>query len=540
MLTRELNIGGLLLGGLQPVRVQSMTNTATSDTVSTVSQCVALAEAGCEMVRITARNVKEAAGLRTIRDTLRAAGIRIPLIADIHFQPAAAEVAARIVDKIRINPGNFAEAPRGDHKKPSGDPEIITRKLKPLLEICNDYGTAVRIGVNQGSLSDRILRQFGDTPAGMVASAIEYIEICRALDFHRLVISLKSSDVRTMILAYRMLERQMSDAGYNYPLHLGVTEAGGGLSGIIKSSAGTGALLADGIGDTIRVSLTGDPLQELNPAKCLVDSFPRPIRSDGTTSRITEFVKRENIPGFPAAFVFLPRNYHPDIGGALPDFILQPDKREMIKPDGESILVQSDNSTQNRPYLPFLVEVRHSENADGLRSRIGCLPPTAPVMLGFESIVGNHDLQRASALFGALACDGLVQGLGVTSYAGIEDAAGALFGILQALGLRRTQAEFIACPTCGRTSYDVERSYEIIRRTFGHLSHLKIGVMGCIVNGPGEMADADYGFVGSGKGSINLYYKGKAVRKSIPEEAAIRLLEQLIRENGDWRDIPEK
>ncbi len=379
--TRIVNIGELPLGGNYPIRVQSMTNTGTLDTNATVEQSIRLIEAGCEYVRITAQSLKEAENLKNIKNELYKKGYKVPLIADVHFSPEIAEAAARIVEKVRINPGNYIDR-KSSGKDYNTDKEYqieldkIRNNILPLIKICKEYGTALRIGSNHGSLSKRIVNRFGDTPLGMAESALEFARICRDLDFHNIVLSMKASNVKIMVHSTRLLVDKMQEEQMNYPIHLGVTEAGEGEDGIIRSAAGIGALLVDGIGDTVRVSLTGDPVKEI---------------------------------------------------------------------------------------------------------------PVA-------------------------------------------------YNILQSTGARITKAEYISCPTCGRTSFNVENTLQKIKLKTVHLKGLKIAVMGCIVNGPGEMADADYGYVGSGNGMINLY-KGKSIiKKNIDEKYAIDELINLIKENSNWKD----
>lgn len=561
MLTREISIGNLLIGGTQHVVVQSMTNTDTMDTVATVQQVLALVDAGCEMVRITARNIPEAENLRNIKQTLAGKNCFIPLIADIHFQPLAAETAARIVEKVRINPGNYID------KKAIGQQavlyteetyqrelETISHRLKPLLDICKEYGTAIRVGVNHGSLSDRVTGRYGDTVEGMVASAIEYVDICRYHGFHNLVLSMKSSDVKTMIYAYRMLAARMEELGYDYPLHLGVTEAGAGMDARIKSAAGIGELLNEGIGDTIRVSLTENPINEIPVAKMLVKNF-------SSKNKTIDFIKQfeckryetHDVPGiggdnapvcvYPGKELLRPAENLPDFFLDLKDQTLKKLNNngvvKVIRLDLEST---KDTLTQNdimhEKSEIFLWDITSVKELSAGRNKLVVFQQSGnkiPVIL-YKKYQGNEEevVINASAEFACFLADRLVQGICIDLDGDTSFLPGLMFGILQAMGLRRIKAEFIACPTCGRTSYDVEGTLNRLTTELSHLKRLKIGVMGCIVNGPGEMADADYGYVGASSGKINLYRKKQAVLKNIDESKALDELIKLIKEDGNW------
>jgi (E)-4-hydroxy-3-methylbut-2-enyl-diphosphate synthase len=556
--TREIYIGNLALGGTNPVRIQSMTNTNTMDTVATVRQTIELADAGCELVRITARNKSEAENLRNIKSELHSRGYKIPLIADIHFQPNAAEVAARIVEKVRINPGNYID------KQPSGimkidfseteyhaELEKIHNRLLPLINICKEYRTAIRIGVNHGSLSARVTARYGDTPEGMVVSALEYIEMFVAEGFHNLVLSMKSSDVKTMIYSYRLLASRMMEHGYNYPLHLGVTEAGAGIDARIKSSAGIGELLMEGIGDTIRVSLTENPVNEIAVARILRDDFAanRNFSAD-SFHRGYSFQKAETI-----SIKGIGSNHPPVILGTQtaisaeskykPDFIFEPDKK-VIMDGNEPIPTFIIDACDHENFVPgndavIIYDISRCTDLLSTRQKLFALKDSGnkcPVVLYKRYGQCSPDQLRvlASAEFAFFLTDGLLGGICIDAAEHAEHLPALMFSILQAIGLRRIKAEFIACPTCGRTSYDVEGTLHEITLRLSHLKHLKIGVMGCIVNGPGEMADADYGYVGSAPKKINLY-KGKTlVSKNIPESVALEELIKIIKENGDWME----
>ena len=563
MITREIHIGKLLLGGKNPVRIQSMTNTNTMDTRATAAQAMELAKAGCEMVRITARNKAEAENLRNIKALLAAQDCTVPLIADIHFQPEAAEIAARIVEKVRINPGNYVD------KKPSGNArtvytesqyqqelENIALRLKPLLGICKEYGTAIRIGVNHGSLSARVTDRYGDTVEGMVASALEYIEVCRFHDFQNLVLSMKSSDVKTMIYAYRLLVARMEERGYDYPLHLGVTEAGAGRDARIKSAAGTGELLIEGIGDTIRVSLTENPVNEIPVAKALVERFS-PERKISDYTRQFEYKNRETIKIDGMGGENPPVCVFPEAAllGApefSPDFHLDIKNKCLKKPGnaGEIRLVRMPAAGMNNSLFPeksgrnnaeiLFVDFSEEDNLSAFRKKLLAFKNSGdriPLILYKKYSDPSDDLLlRASAEFSYFLTDGLAEGICIDTDGDKNILPGLMFGILQALGLRRIKAEFIACPTCGRTSYDVEGTLKKLSQKLSHLKHLKIGVMGCIVNGPGEMADADYGYVGAAAGKINLYRKKQVVLKNIDESQALDKLILLIKEDGKWTE----
>lgn len=549
-LSRVITIGNCLLGGHEPIRIQSMTNTSTLDTQATVSQTLELAGAGSELVRITARNVKEAENLSVIRKKLKDKGCDIPLIADIHFQPEAAMTAARTADKIRINPGNYFETAQNSSYKNFDSAtddalEMISNKMLPLLNICKEYGTAVRIGVNHGSLSQRIIQHYGNTVEGMVASAMEYIMVCRYHSFGNLVLSMKSSNVRTMIYAYRLLVKQMMAAGYDYPLHLGVTEAGGGNPAIVKSAMGIASLLIDGIGDTIRVSLTGNPVQEIPVAKVIAGIYSsKNCSNTNLNNTIHTFRKTEkNI----AAAIVSANTAPPTDDLPLADYLTDLQQKKMtgllthetfdIVEYDESVDLASLNKKVSSVLLfdagePHQLRLRKStlENliSNGLNLAV-------ILTRRYNHITNEELLIRASAETGYFLCDGLGDGICIESVESNVSLNDVMSEILQAAGLKRYKAEFIACPTCGRTSYNVENTLEKISKALSHLSHLKIGVMGCIVNGPGEMADADYGYVGAAPGKISLYKGKNPVLKNIDESRALEELIKLIKENGDWR-----
>jgi len=439
--TREVLVGGIAMGGTQPIRVQTMTTTNTLDIASSVAQCKRIADAGADYVRLTTQGLREVEALAQIKKELRAAGYTIPLIADVHFAPKVAFAAAAVADKVRINPGNFGNTQ-----------EEASAQLLQLITICRQHGTALRIGVNHGSLAERIVQECGDSPQGMLASAMEFLRICRDNNFHEVVISMKSSNTRVMVEAYRLLAAGMDAEGMDYPLHLGVTEAGDGDDGRLKSAVGIGTLLAQGLGDTIRVSLTEAPENEIPVAQALIQIAPQ-----------------------------YPFTLHP-----LP-FTLK-----------QKALQFHYNTTSREELLLHLSCQAGSLLLDGYADDVQ-----------FSAAINDKDLEQAES----------------------EELAAAL---LQAARVRFSKPEYIACPGCGRTLFDLQPVLAAVRAATAQLKGLKIAVMGCIVNGPGEMADADYGYVGAGPGLITLY-KGKTpVKKNIPQQLAVEELIALIKENGDW------
>lgn len=480
-----VRIGDVTIGGNHPIAVQSMTNTDTNDTEACVAQIERIDRAGGKIVRLTAQGRREAENLQRIVARLREEGYRTATVADIHFVPEVASIAARYVEKVRINPGNY----RTDHGE-----------LEALIDQCRERGVALRIGVNHGSLAKRVFDQWGDTPQGMVVSAMEFLRVCRAKAFDQVVVSMKSSNTRVMVAAYRLLAEAMEAEGMNYPIHLGVTEAGNGLEGRIKSAVGIGALLADGIGDTIRVSLTEAPEHEIPVARLLVEHFAQ---------RPGEFPVRH------------PERYSP---------------------------------TEYRRRSKVAVPVVHGEPHDGFRileARSG--NPTAELraaILDLEPadtpvIIRRHyddtDLTtlavKAAADLGPVLLDGLADGIWIDAPAHDEETIREVeLMILQAARVRFSHTEYIACPSCGRTLYDIEQTLGRIKARTSHLKNLRIGVMGCIVNGPGEMADADYGYVGAGPGRITLYRGREVVERNIPQEEALDRLVELIKADGAWQE----
>ncbi len=544
-----VTIGDLPVGGSYPVRIQSMTNTNTMDTEATVNQAIQLIEAGCEMVRITAPGKKEARNLEKIKNVLFKRGYDVPIIADIHFNPKAAEVAAKIVEKVRINPGNYVD-PRKFQKIRYTEQEYqeeinrISERLYPLIRICKDNGTAIRVGTNHGSLSDRIMNRYGDTPLGMVESALEYARIFRQFDFFGLVLSMKSSNVKIMVYATRLLVKKMLEEGMNYPLHLGVTEAGDGMDGKVKSAAGTGTLLADGIGDTIRVSLTGDPVDEIPVAKMLARQFDylrKDINASGSKTEydpIVEYSKRitnpfHNIGGHHVPVVVM--NKYPSGKNQDPDLV-SPDGKVLVNKNGlllklsemSNILLVLESDENNA--IPRLEQA--FRKLDSVRAKLPVF-----IKINFKGLTREEILIRGTSIFSYFLINGYGDGIWIDTeeekdMAFVRDLS---FAVLQALGLRITRTEYIACPSCGRTLFNIQEALSGIKEKTQHLKGLKIAVMGCIVNGPGEMADADYGYVGAGKGKITLYKGKEVMKKNINEKQAVDELVDLIKAHGDWQ-----
>jgi len=499
-------IGEVPLGGSYPVRVQTMTNTNTLDTKSTVAQCIRIIEAGADFVRVTAQGVREAENLVSIKSELHKAGFKTPLIADIHFNPKAAEIAARIVEKVRINPGNYADkraifnqADLTDREY-SGELERIRDRLLPLIKICRDNNTAIRIGVNHGSLSDRIMSRFGNTPEGMATSAMEFIRIFREENFHKLVLSMKSSDPGVMIIATRMLVKMMTGEGCAYPLHIGVTEAGEGEDGRIRSASGIGALLLEGIGDTIRVSLSEDPEREIPVAREIVEYICGP---EG----------RIKVPASPLNLKKRKTPYKPEVL-ALPGKVKTGDRR-ILHEDGS--IFRGKLIDMNRDTLPDTSTIKHSKIF--LHS---IFSESDPDRLAIHSaiLLGRYCIfKHADGI--CISNKGLIQGDKLKELA---------FSVLQSTGARITRVVYLSCPTCGRTKFDLQDAVRKVKAATGHLTGLKIAVMGCIVNGPGEMEGADYGFVGTSEGKVNIYRGIDPVLKNIPYELAADQLLKLIEE----------
>ena len=639
--TREVYIGDVPLGGNNPIRIQSMTTTDTMNTKATVEQTIRMVKAGCEYVRITAPSINEAKNLEIIKKELRSLGYSVPLIADIHFTPNAAEMAARIVEKVRVNPGNYVDKKKFDlieYTDAEYEEEIerIRERFTPLVKICKEYGTAMRIGTNHGSLSDRIMSRYGDTPLGMVESALEFLRICENENYHNIVLSMKASNPQVMVQAYRLLINKMELEGMNYPLHLGVTEAGGGEDGRIKSALGIGALLEDGIGDTIRVSLTEDPefeapvaiaianrykerenhqpIKEINESP--IDPFnynrrktfevlsiggsnvPRVV-ADYSRKKLTsqkdltdigylydESSDKWNLSDTAADLIYLGKNLLPfdcpnglkaiyDYGtwknlnnpyNSYPLFTAN-DFPDSDKKSGELNFIKTSIDDLSRPFLDKIknaetaVLVIETGNISGMteqrRAFFELLNSgiSNPVIIkrDYQGLEFENLQLYASTDFGALLIDGFGDGVWISldeikaaqpgtyiksfikkSETGEKVINRLLFNILQAARQRISKTEYIACPSCGRTLFDLQETTEMIRKRTEHLKGIKIAIMGCIVNGPGEMADADYGYVGSGVDKITLYREKEIVRRNIQANNAVDELIDLIKEDGNW------
>jgi (E)-4-hydroxy-3-methylbut-2-enyl-diphosphate synthase len=555
----EVLIGSVALGGDNPIRLQSMTNTNTMNTEASVEQAIRIADAGGEYVRLTAQGVREAENLQQIHTQLRGKGYSTPLIADIHFNPKAAEVAAQFVEKVRINPGNFVDSIKTfaeieyTDKEYQAEIEKIRSKFIPLLSICKKNNTAIRIGVNHGSLSDRIISRYGDTPAGMVESCMEFLRICRDENFHKIVISMKSSNVLVMVHSVRLLVAAMNKENMYYPLHLGVTEAGDGEDGRVKSAVGIGALLADGIGDTIRVSLSEEPELEIPVARKLVDYIQtrnnHPTITGVTCEKFTPYSynRREttfinNIGGKKPPIVIAEKNSNYSI---QPDFIYPDFEKniQFINLNCNELSIEKIQHLSREKDAVLLLTSSHINPVGELRAAFHLLLNnncTTPVIIHRcyeENDVESLQIKAATDL-GALFIDGFGDGIYLQNKGSItpEEINSIAFGILQASRVRVSKTEYISCPGCGRTLFDLQTTIARVKAKTSHLKGLKIGIMGCIVNGPGEMADADYGYVGAGKGKISLYKKKLCVEKNIPEEEAVDKLIELIKKEGDWHE----
>lgn len=618
--TRSVTVGAVAFGGDNPIRVQSMTTTDTMDTAASVEQSIRMIEAGCDLVRLTAPSKKDAENLREIKAEINRRGFNTPLVADIHFTPNAAEIAAQIVEKVRVNPGNYADKKKFEeisYTDESYKAELnrIEEKFTPLIQICKENGTAMRIGTNHGSLSDRILSRYGDTPEGMVESAMEFLRICVKNDYHEIVLSMKASNTIVMVQAYRLLVDVMRKEGMNYPLHLGVTEAGDGEDGRIKSAVGIGALLEDGLGDTIRVSLTEEPEAEIPVAQKLIAKYSEPtliISKEQPELSYDPFhyARREtreilNIGGSNVPRVvcdlsqiqsITPANlFSYGYGYSVPldkwnisdlaaDILYVGDQQLSFSIPGTlTILANYDNWKDNYQYregsFPLvsretikhfsssdIVYVSHEaidENIDYLLdypNAIICLQHSDkhsktqhfrnfrlnlaknniknPVILcSYETVTDQESFQLlTSADIGIHFIDGFGDGIWLNGEQPAQLINSTSFGILQATRTRISKTEYISCPSCGRTLFDLQETTAKIRAKTSHLKGVKIGIMGCIVNGPGEMADADYGYVGTRPGKIHLYKEKEVVKKNVDESEAVDALIDLIREHGDWID----
>jgi (E)-4-hydroxy-3-methylbut-2-enyl-diphosphate synthase len=559
--TRVVQVGDIPLGGEHPIRVQSMTSTPTLDTIATVEQAIKLADAGCEYVRIATQGIREAESLSTIKKSLRTRGCHVPLIADVHFNPKVAEIAARYVEKVRINPGNFADKRIGKARFTAAEYlqglDGIRQRLLPLLSICKENGTVLRIGSNHGSLSERIMGRYGDTPTGMVESVLEFARICRDEGFNAIVLSIKSSNSRIMVQTNRLLVHRMMEEGMDYPIHLGVTEAGEGEDGRIKSAVGIGTLLEDGIGDTIRVSLTEDPEFEIPVALLLADRYkdrqPHQPITDIVSSPINpfEYKRRETIAAGNTGGKNIPRVILSDEDD-IPQILEVNEYISSEKPIPDVHFIHArlqqlySGIIQKLKKDQTAVLVLETANKHGMAEQRRafhelinqqCLTPVI-IKRTYKGIDKHSLLLNSSTDLGALLVDGLGDGIWVESDENIQKSfiSSLSFGILQASRMLFSKTEFIACPSCGRTQFNIQKTLKEISEQTGHLKNLTIAVMGCIVNGPGEMADADYGYVGSGPGRITLYKAKEVVRRNIDEMEAVKALVDLIKLNGDWTD----
>ena len=620
--TIEVKVGPIAIGGKNPIHIQSMTTANTMNTSATVDESIRMIDAGCKLVRITAPSKKDAENLANIKNELRLKGYKTPLVADIHYTPNAAEIAAKIVEKVRINPGNYADKKKFeeiDYTDESYNNELlrIEEKFTPLVQICKQNNTSMRIGTNHGSLSDRILSRYGDTPKGMVESALEFIRICRKHDYHNIVISMKASNTRVMVYAYRLLVNEMIKEGMKYPLHLGVTEAGEGEDGRIKSAVGIGTLLSEGIGDTIRVSLTEAPEHEMPVAQKILDHFknihnhkkiaetkqcqidyfqyekrktfqvenignknvPVVISDLSNRKKITQAsffslgyrysvpLDKWHISEMASDFIYIGENeINFEIPGTLriisnysswikhkkgfPIFNLK--EYEKIKDFSETlnflkiydheITPSSIDILKNNKSLVIFLESENINCIAAMRKFFFELMEEKienPIIISRKYEFNDDEQLQISASIdiGSLLIDGLGDGICISSNNCSNKMLNSIsFGILQASRTRISKTEYISCPSCGRTLFDLQETTAKIRKVTDHLKGVKIGIMGCIVNGPGEMADADYGYVGTGPGKITLYKEKTVVKKNVPESEAVDALIDLIKENGDWVD----
>ncbi len=624
-LTREVTMGDLKMGGLNPIRVQSMTTTDTMDTLATVEQSIRMINAGCELVRITAPSINEAKNLEVIKKELVARGYNTPICADIHFTPNAAEFAAKVIEKVRVNPGNYADKKKFetiDYTDSAYEQELerIRNRFTPLVKICKEYGTAMRIGTNHGSLSDRILSRYGDTPLGMVESALEFLRICEDNNYFNIVISMKASNTQVMVQAYRLLVAKMIETNRNYPLHLGVTEAGDGEDGRIKSAVGIGTLLEDGLGDTIRVSLTEEPEYEIPVAKLLAERYsqrkhhakiqeinfelpydPFEFNRNKTQERIN--IGGHNVPRIiadysmkaevTAASLFgVGYNYSVpldkwNLTDLAVDYLFLGDNTVDFEIPGTLGLIYNSQTwlthkSKARSYPLFCgqeyfeaketsselnfvavdVTVLTKEFIQKIKNeKTVCLiidsfnahtmPELRRMAIDLKSndcqlpfIIKSNYSKLSEAEFqlysstdnGGLLLDGFGDGIWIKQKDCVSTQVcnSTAFGILQATRSRISKTEYISCPSCGRTLFDLQETTQKIRERTDHLKGIKIGIMGCIVNGPGEMADADYGYVGTGVGKISLYKGKEVVKKNVTSETAVDELIGLIKEHGDW------
>ena len=624
-------MGDVTIGGDNPIVVQSMTTVDTMDTLGSVAQTIRMVESGCELVRITAPSIKEAQNLQNIKDELRKRGYDVPLVADIHFTPNAAELAARIVEKVRVNPGNYADKKRFENIEYTdatynAELDRIRERFAPLVAICKEHGTAMRIGTNHGSLSDRIMSRYGDTPLGMVESALEFLRICEDLNYYDIVLSMKASNTQVMVQAYRLLVQKLDEEGLKpYPLHLGVTEAGEAEDGRIKSAVGIGTLLEDGLGDTVRVSLTEEPEFEAPVAEKLIRRYDTrqgheaidelnespidPFQYHKRPSREVATIGANNVPRVIADLRYLENPEYKDLkaighfylpeldkwrmndqgcdfvytGSKVAGFMLPNGLRELVDyPTWQRLedkvnrhpvytmdqLATAESCDDDLNFLKVtasdlsedlmavleasnMVVILETDNAHAMPAlrrfffELEKRKLNVPVIVSRNYEVTDEEtfLIHASTDIGGLLVDGFGDGVMLTATKGLDKDSlladlkvknETAFGILQAARTRMTKTEYISCPSCGRTLFDLQETTAMIRKRTDHLKGVKIGIMGCIVNGPGEMADADYGYVGSGKGKITLYKGQDVVKRGVPSEQAVDELIGIIKDHGQW------
>ncbi|MGY8658816.1 MAG: (E)-4-hydroxy-3-methylbut-2-enyl-diphosphate synthase [Verrucomicrobiales bacterium] len=568
--SRVVTVGNVKMGGGHPVVVQSMITADTRDTEACVTEVLQLANAGCEIVRITAQTRKYAQNLENIRDGVRAAGCAVPLVADIHFKPDAAFEAAKWVEKVRVNPGNYVDKKKFEIREYTDEQyeeelQRIREEFAPLVGLCKERNRAIRIGTNHGSLSDRIMNRYGDTPLGMVESALEFARIAREEDFHNFVFSMKASNPKVMIEAYRLLVARLAKEGsdWNYPLHLGVTEAGDGEDGRIKSAIGIGSLLADGIGDTIRVSLTEDAVHEVPVAQALVKAIPNGGCETGVKETWNPFdynrrkTEPKKVSGFSLGGTELMRVFTSrkkwdavahkidQMGDFKPEVVAEDSGVIALDPrDNKAI---SEVNQSKGPQLLTVTDDLEMPTIAAFRLLAAKLDARHSILLKdtLETSVDTAadflpTLLKASMNLGSLICDGIGDAILVQGEEAPGQSLRHSYNILQAAGARIFKTDYVACPSCGRTLFNLQETTQKIRESTGHLKGVRIAVMGCIVNGPGEMADADFGYVGGAPGKINLYVGKQAVKFNIPEGEAVERLQDLIREHGRWVDPPEK
>ncbi|MDD6007554.1 MAG: (E)-4-hydroxy-3-methylbut-2-enyl-diphosphate synthase [Bacteroidales bacterium] len=574
----SVDVGGIPLGGENPIRIQSMTSTSTDDIEASRAQAERIADAGASYVRLTTQGVKEADAIGKIRTLMRADGYTTPLVADIHFNPAAAFAAAAVTDKVRINPGNFVDPARTFKKLEYTDAEYaaeierIGNALRPFIDICRQHGTAVRIGVNHGSLSDRIMSRYGDTPAGMVESAMEFLRVFVAENYLKVVISIKASNTVVMVATVRLLVEAMEKENMHFPLHLGVTEAGDGEDGRIKSAVGIGTLLVEGIGDTIRVSLSEDPECEVPVAEFLakyVENFgnlePAPVALDGVSGKKCRLVgnkpivvarKSDGMTSHPDFVLSTDGSLHETITTIVPFDLWKPGNGSQplfttenyayaagcnapikwLIADAESFSPDMRISSDTAIILSVPAKYNRPAMLQSVMSNLLARGNDAPVVLHCDySAASDMEVQvMASVDMGSCLMNGFGAGIMLDAPIDADKLVAWCFGILQAARLRTTKTEYISCPSCGRTLFDLQTTVKRVKEATSHLTHLKIGIMGCIVNGPGEMADADYGYVGAAAGKISLYKGKQCIERNIPQEEAIPHLIALIKANNDW------